>query len=57
MNSEEQLTLYSKIDLMEKDCEKCGKGYYTETSIQDDWHGLLHCSKCNHEVTRYKEVW
>jgi hypothetical protein len=57
MNPEEQLTLYSEIDHMNKDCDKCGKGYYKETSIQDDWHGLLHCSKCNHEVTRYKEIW
>jgi len=37
-------------------CTKCGAGYYTETSIHDDWDGLLHCSnkKCNHEVKRYK---
>jgi nitrate reductase beta subunit len=37
-------------------CTKCGAGYYTETSIQDDWDGVLHCNnkKCNHEVKRYK---
>jgi hypothetical protein len=57
MNPEQQLTLYSWIDHMDKDCEKCGKGYYKETSIHDDWDGVLHCSKCNHEVTRYKEIW
>ena len=36
-------------------CTKCGAGYYTETSIHDDWDGVLHCNnkKCNHEVKRY----
>jgi len=57
MNPEKQLTLYSTIDFMNKDCEKCGEGYYKETSIHDDWDGVLHCSKCNHEVKRHKEIW
>jgi hypothetical protein len=37
-------------------CTKCGAGHYTETSIYDDWDGLLHCNnkECNHEVKRYK---
>jgi hypothetical protein len=37
-------------------CTTCGTGYYAETSIHDDWDGVLHCSnkKCNHEVKRYK---
>ena len=37
-------------------CTKCGAGHYTETSIYDDWDGLLHCTnkECNHEVKRYK---
>ena len=37
-------------------CTKCGIGYYYETSIHDDWDGVLHCNnkKCNHEVKRYK---
>ena len=37
-------------------CTKCGIGYYTETSIHDDWDGVLHCNnkECNHEVKRYK---
>ena len=37
-------------------CTKCGIGYYDETSIHDDWDGVLHCNnkKCNHEVKRYK---
>ena len=56
MNPEQQLDFYTHIDHMEKDCDKCGEGYYKETSIHDDWDGVLHCSKCNHEVKRYKEV-
>ena len=49
----------SMIDTDDRDgqtCTKCGAGYYTETSIQDDWDGVLHCNnkKCNHEVKRYK---
>ena len=37
-------------------CTKCGIGYYDETSIHDDWDGVLHCTnkECNHEVKRYK---
>jgi hypothetical protein len=33
----------------------CG-GTYQETGIQDDMHGVLHCSKCNKEVKRHKPV-
>jgi len=37
-------------------CTECGVGVYAETSIHDDWDGLLHCTNknCNHEVKRYK---
>jgi hypothetical protein len=37
-------------------CTKCGVGNYQETSIHDDWDGVLHCTnkECNHEVGRYK---
>ena len=37
-------------------CTECGIGNYQETSIYDDWDGVLHCNnkKCNHEVKRYK---
>jgi hypothetical protein len=37
-------------------CTECGVGRYQETSIHDDWDGVLHCTnkKCNHEVRRYK---
>ena len=37
-------------------CTKCGVGRYHETSLHDDWDGVLHCTNkaCNHEVGRYK---
>jgi hypothetical protein len=37
-------------------CTECEMGRYHETSIHDDWDGVLHCTnkKCNHEVKRYK---
>jgi hypothetical protein len=37
-------------------CTKCGVGNYQETSIHDDWDGVLHCTnkECNHEVKKYK---
>lgn len=34
-------------------CYNCGKGVYKETSISDDWHGIVHCSNCNHEAPTY----
>jgi hypothetical protein len=36
-------------------CTECGIGHYQETSIHDDWDGVLHCTnkKCSHEVRRY----
>jgi len=40
-------------DHMGQVCEKCGKGHYEETSIHDDWDGVLHCSECGHEVKRH----
>jgi predicted RNA-binding protein Jag len=43
-------------DRLNQTCTKCGVGDYQETSIHDDWEGVLHCTnkKCNHEVKRYK---
>jgi hypothetical protein len=37
-------------------CTECGVGRYQETSIHDDWDGVLHCTnkECNHEVKRYR---
>lgn len=40
-------------DLLNTLCKKCGLGKYIETSIHDDWNGVLHCSKCKAEVNRY----
>ena len=40
------------VDRKDRKCEKCHEGYYTETSIYDDWDGVLHCSKCGHQVKR-----
>lgn len=36
-------------------CSQCGQAQYQETSINDDWDGVLHCPNCNHEVKRYQE--
>ena len=51
-----QVSIYTSKDLYNQTCVVCGEGYYTETSIYDDWDGLLHCSKCNHEVKRHEQV-
>lgn len=40
------------IDRKDTTCTKCGKGKYVETSVMDDINGVLHCSKCNHQVFR-----
>ncbi len=54
MNKETTMTCSD--DRNGQTCAKCGAGYYTETSIHDDWDGVLHCNnkKCNHEVKRHK---
>jgi hypothetical protein len=36
-----------------KKCKKCNEGYYIETSILDDIGGVLHCSKCGHQIDTY----
>jgi hypothetical protein len=41
-------------DMMGGLCQKCKKGNYKETSINDDRDGVLHCSKCNHESGRHR---
>jgi len=35
-------------------CKKCGGGLYTETSINDNMDGILHCKKCGHEIKAYR---
>ncbi len=39
----------TKIHLKDKTHKGCG-GIFQETSIHDDWDGVLHCTKCNKEV-------
>lgn len=41
-------------DNINKQCKKCKKGKYIETSIHDDIDGVLHCSNCDHKVKRYE---
>lgn len=40
-------------DMHGKKCPHCKKGVYKETSIHDDWHGVLHCTVCGHQTERY----
>ena len=40
-------------DLFNTKCKECKGGKYVETSMQDDWRGVLHCNNCNDEVKRY----
>lgn len=43
------------LDNKNKTCKKCKKGTYGETSMQDDWDGVVHCDKCGHEITRHEK--
>jgi hypothetical protein len=53
---EKETAMTDNDDRNGQTCTMCCAGYYTETSIHDDWDGVLHCTnkKCNHEVKRYK---
>jgi hypothetical protein len=53
---ENETTLTNPDDRYDQLCTECGMGRYHETSIHDDWDGVLHCTnkECNHEVKRYK---
>lgn len=44
-------------DMTGEPCKECGKGTYQETSIHDDWDGVLHCDNddCRHETKRHIE--
>jgi hypothetical protein len=43
-----------RMDNSNKKCKFCKKGTYIETSIHDDLHGVLHCSKCKQQINRYE---
>lgn len=45
-----------KRDLRHTACKECQTGQYQETTINDDWDGVLHCCDCNHCVSRYEKV-
>jgi hypothetical protein len=55
-NMENNAVMFDPDDRKDQICTECGVGRYQETSIHDDWDGVLHCTvkKCNHEVKRYK---
>ena len=41
-------------DMTGKKCAACKKGAYEETSANDDMDGVLHCTKCNKKINRWK---
>ena len=43
-------------DMTNCQCEKCNKGRYVETSIHDDWDGVLHCDECGYRITRHRAI-
>lgn len=43
-----------EVDMTGKKCSACKKGTYQETSQHDDMDGVLHCTKCNKQVNRWK---
>ena len=42
-------------DMVNQVCLRCSRGVYEETSLQDDWDGVLHCSECGHEIARWQD--
>jgi hypothetical protein len=43
-----------RVDMTGKECEECHKGDYQETGVQDDMHGVLHCTNCGKQTDRWK---
>lgn len=43
------------IDMLGKKCGCCGNGTYRETSLYDDWEGMVTCTKCGDRVKRHRE--
>jgi hypothetical protein len=54
--NQNDIAMTDSDDRKDQICTMCCAGRYQETSIYDDWDGVLHCTnkKCNHEVKRYK---
>jgi len=48
-----QVVLAGTLDNTGQTCAICKSGVYKETSIIDDWTGVLHCSECGCEVERW----
>ena len=48
------MEMMKKQDMKHQKCTKCKKGVYAETSVHDDWEGVLHCDKCGHKIVRYR---
>lgn len=42
-------------DNLHQTCTNCHKGTYEETSVFDDWEGVLHCTKCKFQVKRWED--
>lgn len=48
--------MHKRIDMTNKPCSKKGcSGVYKETTLLDDRDGVLHCTKCNKEIKRYRK--
>ena len=45
-----------QVDMLGENCQECKQGTYRETSIYDDWEGVVHCNRCGHQEIRHKEV-
>lgn len=44
------------LDLLGKPCHECKQGMYQETTIYDNWEGIVHCNNCGHQEIRHKKV-
>lgn len=51
----EPICLVGAKDMMSEKCSKCEDGTYEEAGFHDDMDGVLHCTKCNKEVKRWKK--
>ena len=54
LRQERSVSESKEVDMTGKKCTACKKGTYQETGIHDDMDGVLHCTKCNKQVTRWQ---